>query len=243
MKSEPYTSECSLSFPSETTKDATPAPLINLSRWWRRFLCQQSHRICFHFLPAIFFFFWQSFWKTDTLDWLECWEYVNRPSARTSASAREQSTPFCGGAGSWWSEANTGLCFLTEMVPLEGGSTVGQLGEFFNFNGCGFSVQFDAGQPRVFPSISSSCHQFGFKVERKCRIFPLFLSPELAAAMFHPCCRMSHGMSFSLNFFSAPGSLPSLFLFPAVLLFSVSGKGSAMDTVTVVFLLSFTWKF
>lgn len=88
--------------------------------------------------------------------------------------------------------------------------------------------------------------KFALKVERKCINF---LSPSPKALRR---CHVSSLLSdeswhlsseLFLALFLSAHSLPSLFLLPAVLLFSVSCKGRAMDRVTVVFLLSFTWKF
>lgn len=246
MKSEPCTSECSLSFASETTKAATSAPrhlLINRrNRLLRRFLCQQSQ-----------WMFWSSFFQPFFPEFLEdghsrlvgMLRYVNRLSARTSASAQEQSTPFCGFG------ANTGLCFHTEMVPLDGGSIVGQLGKFISFKlmwiCCSLFV-LDPGKAANAECFLPSLHP-GTNLVLKLRENVEISSVSLTRA---PCRHVSSLLSdeswqlsseLFLELFLRAHSLPSLFLFPAVLLFSVSCKGSAMDRVTVVFLLSFTWKF
>lgn len=142
MKSEPYMSECSLSFASETTKAATSAPrhlLINCGRLLPRILCRPSlwiFRSC-HFQP-----FFQSLWKTAL--WsrgnVECTsidcqqEQVSLPGNSQHLSVVDQ--------GSSSFQANSVLCFLTEMLPLEGASVVGQLCIFRSLlNWCGFAVQ------------------------------------------------------------------------------------------------------
>lgn len=213
MKSEPYTSECLLSFASETTKAATSAPrhlLINCGRLLPRILCRPSpwiFRSC-HFQP-----FFQSLWKTAL--WsrgnVECasidcqQEQVSLPGNSQHRSVVDQ--------GSSSFQANSVLCFLTEMLPLEGASVVGQLCIFHSFKlmwlRCSAFV-LDTGkaanaQECFLPSLRPG-RKFAFKVERKCRNF-LSPSPKpsAAAAMFHPCCQMSHGIclrSFSLHFFS-----------------------------------------
>lgn len=212
MKSELHTSECLLSFASETTKAATWAPRhlqINCSsRLLRRNLPPFAMaNTLISLLPAIF----RTFLEDVALAQRECWEHINRLSARTSASAREQSTPFCGGAGRLIVQANSVLCFLAERVPLEGGRTVGRLCLFRSFKSAWlrrseFMLDTASAQECFLPSLLPAAKIWFFESRENVEISSLaHQSPLRPPPCFILLVRWVMAFvfwSFSLDFFS-----------------------------------------